>query len=134
MLAHIVEATGLDLWATRAVTLTLLALLLPVPWHLLILPWIRSAKTRVVTLTVFAALVMVEMEVVTRDVYFSRTDGRPLKYFIQTLDGYKFAAAPGTNPVFGIPYQPPTAEVGASLYTYRRHAAEKCRTLFHKAL
>ena len=35
----------------------------------------------------------VDVEVVTRDVYFSRTDGRPLKYFIQTLDGYKFAAA-----------------------------------------
>src|SRR6266852_2799126 len=111
LLAHVVEATGLDLWASRAVTLSLLALVLLVPWHLLILPWFGSAKRQVTTLIVSAALAMLAMEVVTRDVYFSRTDGRPLKYFIQTLDGYKFAAAPGIDPVYGVSYQPITAEV-----------------------
>src|SRR6266849_3112966 len=111
LFSRVTEITGLDVWASRAITLALCALVWCLPWHLLILPWFGSAKRQVTTLVVFAAFAVVAMEVVTRDVYFSRSDGRPLKYFIQTLDGYKFAAAPGTDPVYGVPYQPITAEV-----------------------
>src|SRR6266571_6546140 len=111
LLGRVTELTGLDVWASRAITLALCALVWCLPWHLLILPWFGSAKRQVTTLIVFAAFAVVAMEVVTRDVYFSRTDGRPLKYFIQTLDGYKFATTPGTDPVYGVPYQPITAEV-----------------------
>src|SRR3989442_12008689 len=111
LFGRVIELTGLDVWVSRAMTLAVCALVWCLPWHLLILPWFGSAKRQVTTLIVFAAFVVVAMEVVTRDVYFSRTDGRPLKYFIQTLDGYKFAAAPGTDPVYGISYQPITAEV-----------------------
>jgi len=111
LFVRVTELTGLDVWASRAITLALCALVWCLPWHLLILPWIGRAKRQVMTLIVFAAFALVAMEVVTRDVYFSRTDGRPLRYFIQTLDGYKFAAAPGTDPVYGVSYQPITAEV-----------------------
>src|SRR5437899_4664563 len=111
LFGRVTELTGLDVWSSRAITLAVSALVWCLPWHLLILPWIGSAKRQVMTLIVFAAFAVVAMEVVTRDVYFSRTDGRPLKYFIQTLDGYKFAAAPGTDTVYGVPYQPITAEV-----------------------
>src|SRR5437899_8599914 len=111
LFGRVTELTGLDVWASRAITLALCALVWCLPWHLLILPWFSSAKRQVTTLIVFAAFAVVAMEVVTRDVYFSRNDGHPLKYFIQTLDGYKFAAAPGTDPVYGISYQPITAEV-----------------------
>src|SRR6266704_1329007 len=107
----VTELTGLDVWASRAITLALCALVWCLPWHLLILPWFGSAKRQVTTLIIFVAFAVVAMEVVTRDVYFSRTDGRPLRYFVQTLDGYKFAAAPGTDPVYGVAYQPITAEV-----------------------
>src|SRR5713101_6381908 len=107
----VTELTGLDVWSSRAITLALCALVWCLPWHLLILPWFGSAKRQVTTLIVFAAFALVAMEVVTRDVYSSRADGRPLRYFIQTLDGYKFAAAPGTDPIYGVPYQPITAEV-----------------------
>jgi hypothetical protein len=51
------------------------------------------------------------MEFLTRDVYFSRADGHPQKYYIQTLDGFKLADAPGVDPVYGIPYQPITQDV-----------------------
>src|SRR5713101_5758896 len=111
LFGRVTELTGLDVWASRAITLAVCALVWCLPWHLLILPWFGRVKRQVTTLVVLAAFAVVAMEIVTRDVYFSRTDGRPLKYFIQTLDGYKFAAAPGTDPVYGIPYQPITAEV-----------------------
>ena len=111
VLAHVIELTGFDVWASRAITLLAVAMLWSLPWHVLVLPWIGRAGRRVATLFIVTALAMASIEFVTRDVYFSRTDGRPLRYFIQTLDGYKFAAAPGTDPVYGIPYQPITAEV-----------------------
>src|SRR5438132_3043130 len=110
LFGRVTELTGLDMWSSRAITLAVCALVWCLPWHLLILPWFGSAKRQVTTLIVFAAFAVVAMEVVTRDVYFSRADGHPLRYFIQTRDGYKFAAAPGTDPVYGVPYQPITAE------------------------
>src|SRR5437667_7266871 len=94
LFVRVTELTGLDVWASRAISLALCALVWCLPWHLLILPWIGRAKRQVTTLVVFAAIALAAMEIVTREVYFSRTDGRPLKYFIQTLDGYKFAASP----------------------------------------
>src|SRR5205823_9278402 len=44
----------------------------------------------------------------------------PLKFYIQTLDGYNLAAAPGTDPIFGIPYQPITAEVAKNYLLWKR--------------
>ena len=60
------------------------------------------------------------MTLTTRDVYFSRTDGKPLKFYIRTLDGYKLAAAPETDPIFGILYQPVTAEVAKNYLLWKR--------------
>src|SRR6266849_10253914 len=51
----VTELTGLDVWASRAITLALCALVWCLPWHLLILPWIGRAKRQVMTLVVFAA-------------------------------------------------------------------------------
>src|SRR2546427_35030 len=81
------------------------------PGALLVRPWIRGAQRQVALWTAVTVLALAAMEVVTRDVYFSREDGRPLKYYIQTLDGYQLAAAPGIDPVYGIPYKPVTTEV-----------------------
>src|SRR2546428_2419001 len=110
VLAHVVESTGLDVWASRAVTLAILAFGLLLPWHLLVLPLVGNARRRLAFFLIITALALAAIDIATRDVYFSRTDGHPLRYYIQTLDGYKFAAAPGTDPVYGVPYQPITAE------------------------
>jgi hypothetical protein len=64
------------------------------------------------------------MEFATRDVYFSRADGHPLRFYIRTLDGYKFAAAPGTDPVYGINYQPITAAVAKEYLLWQKRGGK----------
>ena len=44
LFGRVTELTGLDVWASRAITLALCALVWCLPWHLLILPWFGSAK------------------------------------------------------------------------------------------
>jgi hypothetical protein len=124
LLDNVIETTGFDLSASRAIALALAAILWFLPWHLLLLPWIGNAKKQVVTLLMLSALAITAMEIVTRDVYFSRADGRPLKYYIQTLDGYKFAALPGVDPVYGLPYQPITADVARHYIVWKRRGGK----------
>jgi hypothetical protein len=124
LFARVIELTGFDVWASRAITLLAVAILWSLPWHVLVLPWIGRAGRRVGTLFVVTALALATIEFVTRDVYFSRTDGRPLKYYIRTLDGYKFAAASGTDPVYGVLYQPITAEVAGHYMLWKARGGQ----------
>jgi hypothetical protein len=64
------------------------------------------------------------MEFATRDVYFSRADGHPLRFYIRTLDGYKFAAAPRVDPVYGIAYQPITAAVAKEYLLWQKRGGK----------
>lgn len=120
ILAKVSDATGLDLWASRAVALVLVTLIWLLPWHLLFLPWVGGAKRQVGILITAATLALAGTEFLTRDVYFARSDGRPLRHYILTLDGYKFAATPGTDPVYGIPYSPVTADVARAYMLWKR--------------
>ena len=43
---HVVETTGFDVWASRAITLLALAVLWSLPWHLAVLPWVCKAGRR----------------------------------------------------------------------------------------
>ena len=124
LLGNIVETTGLDLWPSRTIALALVVLLWFLPWHLLLIPWIGGVKMQVASLTIFAALAMTAMDLVTRDVYFSRADGRPLKYYIQTLNGYKFSATSGIDPVFGIPYQPVTPQFAYAYMIWKQRGGQ----------
>src|SRR5947208_17109257 len=54
LFGSVTELTGLDVWASRAITLVVCALVWCLPWHLLILPWFGSAKRQVQTFSVFA--------------------------------------------------------------------------------
>ena len=120
LLAQVVEVSGLDIWLSRAITLGFLATLWYFAGHLLVLPWIGERKKRVAILMVATALCLAGMEFATRDVYFSRSDGTPAKYYIRTLDGYEFSATPGTDPVHGIRYQPMTAEVAHQYLLWKK--------------
>jgi hypothetical protein len=120
LFARVVEATGLDLWASRAAALLLLGVVLILPWHILVLPWVGGVGRKAAFWLVLTALAFVGMEFATREVYFSRADGHTLRYYIRTLDGYKFAAAPGTDPVYGINYQPITAAVAQEYLLWQK--------------
>jgi hypothetical protein len=124
LFARVVEATGLDLWASRALALLLLGVVLILPWHILILPWVGGVGRKAALWLVVTALAFAAMEFATRDVYFSRADGHPLRYYLRTLDGYKFAAAPGTDPVYGINYQPITAAVAKEYLLWQKRGGK----------
>ena len=84
LLYIVIDLTGFDLWVSRAITLGLLVIFWFFPWQLLVLPWIGSPGKRAAILIAITALTLISMEFVTRDVYFSRNDGRPLKYYVQS--------------------------------------------------
>jgi len=110
LIQQVAVVTGQDVWISRAVALALLTFFWFVGWHILLFPWVGDARKRTVLLLAATVLGLAAMERVTRDVYFSRTDGQPLKFYIRTLDGYQFSDSPGTDPVYGVRYRPVTAE------------------------
>lgn len=110
LLASVAATTGLDLWASRAVALTLCAVAWFLPWHVLLLPWIRGIRRHVALWIVVAVVTLASMEFVTRGVFFSREDGRPLKYYIRTLDGFRLSESAGIDPVYGVRYEPVTPD------------------------
>jgi hypothetical protein len=121
---QVVDITGFDVWASRAITLLALAVLWSLPWHLALLPWVGKAGRRAAIWFIMIALALASMEFITRDVYFSRADGRPLKFYIQTLDGYKFSATPDIDPVYGLPYQPITADVARKYMLWKERGGQ----------
>ena len=72
---------------------------------------------------VAAVFALAAMEFVTRNVYFSRA-GKPARFYIKTLDGYKFAATPGTDPVHGIRYKTMTAEVAREYFLWQKRGGK----------
>jgi hypothetical protein len=125
LLARVVTKTGLDLWQSRAITLGCLALLWFFPWHILVIPWIKDAKLRFALWTTVTMLALTGMHLITRDVYFSRADGQPQKYYIKVLEGFKLADAPGVDPIWGIPYQPITKEVAKEYILWKIRTMEQ---------
>lgn len=127
LFGEVFAVTGFDLWFSRAITLGLLVVLWYFGGHLVVMTWIGERRKRLAIIIGATALALVAMELATRNVYFSRADGSPAKYYIRTLDGYKFSASPGTDPVHGVPYRPMTAQV-AREYLLWKSEAEKSRT------
>ncbi len=124
VLGKVSDLTGLDLWMSRAIALALVSILWFLPWHVLLLPWIRSGRNRAAIGFGVAVAVLAIMSIITRGVYFSRSDGRPLKYYIQTLDGYRFSDSPDVDPVYGVRYMPVTAEVANHYLLWKRHGGK----------
>jgi hypothetical protein len=124
LFAHVFTLTGLDVWLSRALTIAILGVVSFLGWRFVLLPW--SAEGRKWKAILFGVVVfaLIGVELATKDVYFSRPDGRPLKYYIRTLDGYSFAAAPGTDPLYGLRYQPITPEVAREYLLWKRRAGE----------
>lgn len=124
LLQQVTEFSGFDIWLSRAITLGFVAILWFFPWHILVLPWIGGAGKRAAIFIAITVAALAAMEFVTRDVFFSREDGSPLKYYIVTPDGYRFASEPGTDPVYGLPYQPLTAEVANQYLLWHKRGGQ----------
>jgi hypothetical protein len=114
LLRQVVEATGQDLWISRAITLGLFAILWLIGWSFFLLPWIGSARRRATILIAVTVLALAGMGFATRNVYFSRADGRALKYYSRLPDGrIEMFDMPGFHPRYGTRLQPVTPETMA---------------------
>ena len=120
LFGRVVEVTGHDIWLSRAITLSLLAVFWYFSWDLLLVPWFRDKAKRVAILFGLTALALLRMEFATRGVFFSRADGSPAGHYVRTLDGYEFSASPGNHPVHGVAYRPVTPDVAREFLLWRK--------------
>lgn len=111
-LNKVISIFGLDITFSR-MTAALLTVL-----TLLILPWVISflflGKRKVELLIASVILIIGGTFAIyygSADVFFDRETGKPAKYFIKTLDGFKFSNLSDYDPKFGIKYKPITLEV-----------------------
>ena len=124
LFSRVLDLTGADLWLARALTLGLVAGAFFLPWYVIFLPWIRRWKPQARVLLALPVVMALCLHFVTRDVYFARSDGKPLRYYIRTLDGFKVSAGSGIDPVYGIEYKPVTAEVAREYLLWQRHGGD----------
>lgn len=111
-LGKIFSIFGLDLMLSRVIAI------FPTIFSLLLLPWIISflifgrRKKELSSVTSIAVTVCyLALYYGTADVFFDRKTGQPAKYYIKTLDGFKFSSAEDFDPKFGIKFKPITQEV-----------------------
>jgi hypothetical protein len=112
LLHKMTDAGGLDVDVARPATLAILALMSFIPLRALLVPWFNSARRRAVvgSIGIASALGAAGMAYLTRDVFFAQ-DGHPTRFYILTMQGYRFSDTPGVDHTFGVKRQPVTAEV-----------------------
>ena len=95
---------------------------------LMIMPWIISFLLfgrRKMELSLVMAVSCVAFSLgtyyITRDVYFDRDTGKPVKCFAKTLDGFKFSSVCDYDPRFGIKYEPISDSISKELYFWEKH-------------
>ena len=135
-LRRITDLTGFDVPVARVISLALLVCPLVMPVWMITLPWLGRNRWRITWLVVLVAVSMPMLDRFTHDVYFARSDGRALRYYIRTIDGFKFSLSTGADPEFGVSFQPVTPEVFLEYLAWKRHgeltkvSTEPCPNLF----
>ena len=120
-LSEVVSAFGLDIIFSRmiAALLTILTLL-SLPW---IISFLFLRKRRFVLLVVGGMLIVGGTFAIyygSSDVFFDRETGKSVKYYIKTLDGFKFSNTDDYDPKLGIKYKPITPEVVKEFYFWEK--------------
>jgi hypothetical protein len=54
-------------------------------------------------------------------VFFDRATGQPVKYYVKTLDGFKFSNSPDFDPKFGAQYKPIDADIIREYYFWEKN-------------
>ena len=121
-LSKVVSMFGLDIVFSRMVAAVLTVM------TLLFLPWIASIflfGTRKVELSVVAVILIIGGALIiyhgSADVFFDRATGQPAKYYVKTLEGFRFSNAPDFDPKFGVKYKPINAEIIKDYYFWEKN-------------
>jgi hypothetical protein len=110
-LGKISSALGLDLMLSRAIAILFsIASLFLIPLIISFLLFGRKKEVFIVT-SLAVAVCYFAIYYCTANVFFDRRTGQSAKYYIKTLDGFKFSSAEDFDPKFGIRYKPITQEV-----------------------
>ena len=87
------------------------------------LSFVFLGRKKMVILAVFAvALILLSggLYYSSDKIFFDRTTGIASKYYIKTLEGYKFSNKDDYNPFFGVKYKPVTEEVIKEYYLWKK--------------
>ncbi len=121
-LGKVISLFGLDIVFSRmiAALLTMLTLLFA-PWvafHYFLGTRKRELSLVSVVLIIGGALIIYHG---SANVFFDRATGQPVKYYVKTLDGFRFSNAPDFDPKFGVKYKPIDAEIIKDYYFWGKN-------------
>ncbi len=120
-LGKISSILGLDLMPSRVVAIlaTMVTIML-LPWVTSFLLLGRRKKELFIATAIVVALFYLSLHFGTTEVFFDRSTGEPAKYYIKTMEGFKFSSSGDFDPKFGIKYKFITPEVVKEYFFWQR--------------
>jgi len=120
-LEKIYTTFGMDVMLARviavfAAVITLLAL----PWIISFLLFGRRKKEMFLLASAVTAVCFLGLYYGTANVFFDRTTGQPIKYYIKTLEGFKFSSKGDYDPVIGDRFKAITPEIYKEYYLWQK--------------
>ncbi len=112
---------GLDIVLSRAVAVftTVIALII-LPWIISFILFGRKKKEVLIAGSLIFAIWTLSLYYGTGNVFFDRNTGKPAKYYIKTLAGFKFSSREDFDPQFGIKYKPIDAQTVQEYYLWEK--------------
>lgn len=111
---------GLDLMPARLIAIFLaIAALLVLPTILSFIFLGRHKKEILIMVSAVTVICFLSMYYGTNSIFFSRTNGKPIKYYVKTLEGFKFSSTGDFDPVLGAKFKPITPEIAKEYYVWR---------------
>ncbi|MDD5528077.1 MAG: hypothetical protein PHO56_03855 [Patescibacteria group bacterium] len=112
---------GMDIMAARFFSvIATSAIIIITPWIILFLTFGKKKKELLfVGLFAFAVLVP-GVYLGTANTFFDRTTGKPAKYYVKTLEGFKFSSSENFDPKFGVKFKPITAQIIKEYYLWEK--------------
>ncbi|MFH1173471.1 MAG: hypothetical protein V1692_02990 [bacterium] len=121
-MSKVISLFGLDIVFSRmiAALLTIITLLFA-PWlvfHYLLGTRKLELSLTSVVLIIGGALIIYHG---SANVFFDRATGQPVKYYVKTLEGFKFSNTPDFDPMVGVKYKPINADIIRDYYFWEKN-------------
>lgn len=91
-----------------------------IPWVVLFLFFGKKQKELVIALAIITVVFVPMVYLGTANVFFDRSTGKPVKFYVKTLEGFKFSSSENFDPKFGVKYRPITSQVVKECYFWEK--------------